>query len=525
MKKFLLLALSVVAMLSSCQKDDLSQMTNEESNMVTLGVNVTNELAKTRSGETVTPPTIPVGYKMRVILEVWTQDDFTNDDATPIERKEVATEDLTAPISFNFELENGEYAYILWADYIPTSTEAVAGKYEDYHYDTNRTYNNYGLKYINYTNSSTPINTADDSYDAFFATGLFTKTAEAAELDEVLTRAVTKVTIAEKNAVNFAYVDNVKVDFETYMNFYPSSLAIPSAQTSLAEVRYDAAPIGTDITINGDDCKVLFYAYTFADTDGTFREMNLEFTSNDATKQIAPITIPAGIPAKRNTRINAAGNLVHLSNAPSNAVSMDVEINGTWENDEEVNMVPYAVGDTYPKGAVGNDIQGVVFFIENGGFSGKIVSLDEKASIAWGPQQIGTNATSESDGLANMAAVKTIDSDFSDYPAFEWVDDLNSTANNTTYESGDKEKWYLPAVSELKLIYDNKDKLNNLSTPLNDDAFYWSSTDYPVSQSNVAYGIYFVDGSKNYNLKDQTFYKKWGDDTEYPLALRAVMAF
>ena len=136
-------------------------------------------------------------------------------------------------------------------------------------------------------------------------------------------------------------------------------------------------------------------------------------------------------------------------------------------------FVYYLVGDYYPDpDAVYSDgvLQsgtaaiGIVFWLDTdapdykaaseSGPSGKIVSLVEPTSARrWGPSDYeGTRANSYIDGLANMAAVKKLDNTFNAYPAFAWVDKKNGAAGTTTYTSGAKEIWYLPAVAELQYL-------------------------------------------------------------------------
>ena len=125
------------------------------------------------------------------------------------------------------------------------------------------------------------------------------------------------------------------------------------------------------------------------------------------------------------------------------------------------NNYSYKVGDHYPDP---DAAIGIVFWLDTtaqgynaatqSGPSGKIVSLDEPSnSLSWGPW-VGAagGATSYFDGRDNMVAVKSIDNTFSDYPAFAWVDQKNGVAGATTYASGAKGIWYLPAVAELQYL-------------------------------------------------------------------------
>ena len=141
------------------------------------------------------------------------------------------------------------------------------------------------------------------------------------------------------------------------------------------------------------------------------------------------------------------------------------------KGDEPETQQLYKVGDYYPDPKAvysdgvlqsGTAAIGIVYWLDTAapgykaatksGPSGKIVSLDEGNFWAWGPYGVEIGATSLTDGLANMAVVKRIDNTFSAYPAFAWVDQKNGVAGATTYASGDKGKWYLPAVAELQYL-------------------------------------------------------------------------
>ena len=175
----------------------------------------------------------------------------------------------------------------------------------------------------------------------------------------------------------------------------------------------------------------------------------------------------------------------------------------------------YALGDAYPHPALAI---GVVYEISNGGKNGKIVSLDENL-MRWGPTNTQTNATSDSDGLANMKAVYEHNGNsFANYPVFSWVNGKN--AAGITYNSGTKNIWYIPSNNELwslhnqcrvdittfnnQLISVGGTKIENSNWP-----YYWSST-----QSDPE------------NAKIIQFFGAYGNVSKgTPYRVRAIMAF
>ncbi len=159
---------------------------------------------------------------------------------------------------------------------------------------------------------------------------------------------------------------------------------------------------------------------------------------------------------------------------------------------------------------------GIVFYVDEGGTSGKIVSLDESSQY-WSTGTAQTGANSDIDGLANMATTKNLSSDFSGYPAFKWVYD-NHNGASVTYVSGAKNVWYLPAKEELTTLYNNRNAVNTTLAAINarkielsSDPYYWSSTE---RDGEYAWFEKFNNGSKGGNVKNFDSYR-----------VRAVLAF
>ena len=178
---------------------------------------------------------------------------------------------------------------------------------------------------------------------------------------------------------------------------------------------------------------------------------------------------------------------------------------------EAAEVVPeakrYEIGDYYDE----NGKQGVVFEVWDGGRHGKIVSLDETRAD-WDSRvtrdgeeyKNGTRTytDSKSDGKANTDKIMArSDSDY--FPAFKWC-----RANGSS--------WYLPAVDELKKIYNNKSVLNATLEKYGStlDGWYWSSTeDVDYYAEFCAWGVYMFSGSTLINGKYNDY------------SVRAVSAF
>ena len=146
------------------------------------------------------------------------------------------------------------------------------------------------------------------------------------------------------------------------------------------------------------------------------------------------------------------------------------------------------------------------------GTATKIVSLTQ-TSAKWSTEEVVTNATSATDGVANMAAIQSISGWEEKYPAFKWCDEYTDWADNS--------EWYLPAKDELDQLYTVKDYVNaavekittgeGTATSLG-TGWYWSSSE------NYSYDAWFQIFSDGQQLNGN--YGK--DDTN---SVRAVRAF
>ena len=155
----------------------------------------------------------------------------------------------------------------------------------------------------------------------------------------------------------------------------------------------------------------------------------------------------------------------------------------------------YAVGDLYPDAV---NPAGIVFWIDpvNKG-RGKIVSLNQEY-LTWGPTGFTTDATDPDNGAVNMAIIKALDDDYSDYPAFAWC--ASKTEGGLT--------WYLPAINELLEISREVTVINATLSAAGGEMWinmffswywYWSSTD---NSNESAWNVAVYDYYKELHIKD-----------------------
>ena len=156
--------------------------------------------------------------------------------------------------------------------------------------------------------------------------------------------------------------------------------------------------------------------------------------------------------------------------------------------------------------------EGVVFWVDETGKHGKIVSLDQ-ADMQWCTdaeyrKELTGIASDEYDGMKNLQSIQKISDWRNKYPAFAWCAD-----------HGDG--WYLPAIKELELLLLNDevhDAVNNqIAREGKAKLFskgeyncYWSSTE---RRERCAWYVSMSRGSAR-NL-----------DRSYDFSVRAVSAF
>ena len=507
--------ITLLGLITSCSQDEPANVlqTNNPGSRVSLTASLPADFAKV---ETRTVPSAPANHQLRCVLEVW------DEDLTVLKVRQEMCTTGTSDLTFEFELTNsGNYKALLWADYMDATASSspvtIAGlnsvaHYPDKYYTTD---GSTGLQAVEMKQGST---TPEDC-DAFYASKNFTKEASALnDLKVTLTRPLTKLTIAEKDATNFGYFNSMNITFSV-----PSLLNVATGTVSGSknwEVKGNANEFdnGKDITIKSSSCKTIFSQYFFAEADGTIGEITMEFTATTASgKKLKTITLPAGIPAKRNYCVNAAGSLLVIEDEPSTVTKITVDIDKDWTSEQEDTDVDPKVGDCYysdntwsttidkSKTAIG-----VVYWIDpTNKIKGKIMAKDYVTAQVWGPVgvdesavgAIGQSIRNETDGSLGTQKLLTqygSNADFkTKYEVFNQAYEANGSDNSP---------WYIPSkneLAELYTIYTNNNKiLDNTLTSIGGRAFklntHWSSTE---NDANTAFTIAFDDGTLSSRTK------------------------
>lgn len=162
------------------------------------------------------------------------------------------------------------------------------------------------------------------------------------------------------------------------------------------------------------------------------------------------------------------GNICRLLGKPSMLVQTPKPVERTWK-----------VGDYYNV----DGKEGVVFWVDETGKHGKIVSLDEGRLLYWTTYEeyIGRKciigASDEHDGMKNQNIIMKMSDWKNKFPAFAWC---------ANHGNG----WYLPAIEELKELYLNdavykcvnasliaRDATTLADKKVYGSVCYWSSTE------------------------------------------------
>ncbi|MEI3461545.1 MAG: DUF6562 domain-containing protein [Bacteroides eggerthii] len=484
MKKYhlYLWIIALVGLMTSCSQDETDALqTATESNRVTLTASLPEDFAQPQP-QSRALPAAPADHKLRCILEVWTQDE------SPVLKHREEKVNLTGDnVVFDFTIDEGTYDCLFWADFIATDAKDLSATigdlsythYDDKFYATNNSTN--GLKAISII-ANNIFNT--DARDAFFGHYVLDKQTAAVTNPSIpaLTRPFAKLTIKEKNATNYGYCNGLTATYN-----------VPTMFNVL-----DGTVSGTAQVIcrsKSTEQQTLFSDYILTDASSTLGSIDLTFTG---TKDLQSVTIPAGIPLKRNYKTNAAGSLISEKPEVIKDVKLTVTMDGIWTGTEE-EIIPAKVGDYYYKDGTwstdanatsANPILGVIYKVNADG-TGKVVSLTEGTNLTWGPRNVETQARSETNGKENtdkvFALIANQSYTLSDYPIFNACQELRTSTGN--------DGWYIPSPADYKELFNEVNNINNKITAISGGTavviptqevrttHYWTSEEYDIDDA------------------------------------------
>lgn len=324
MKKYhlYLWIVALVGLMTSCSQDETDTLqTTNESNRVTLTASLPADFAQigTRGLPTAT------NHQLRCILEVWTT------GTSPTLKQRIEQIGLMMDnVVFEFEIEAGTYDCLFWADFIKevpdtdehaTIANVTYKHYADKFYTTTT---NDGLRAISLIESAYADGFNAEARDAYFGHYELKKDAAAVENPPIaaLTRPLAKLIINEKDATNYGYCSGLTATYRvpTTFNALDGTVGSTTAQvTCNKKSSYEQR---------------LFYDYIFTAATSTLGSIELTFTGKSG-RDLLPVTIPAGIPLKRNYKTNASGSLISEKPAPTNDVKLTVTMDQEWTGTEE----------------------------------------------------------------------------------------------------------------------------------------------------------------------------------------------
>lgn len=318
--------IALVGLTAACSNDNTADaLQTNESNRVSLTASLPADFATIGTRAL---PSAPDGYKLRCILEVWTQG-----DNSVLKHREEKAGLSGENVQFNFTIDEGIYDCLFWADYIEsnvTATDATISSlpfqhYPDKHYKTNDETN--GLKAIEIIIKNTTYAFNTDARDAFFGSYELRKEAAAVENPSIpaLTRPFAKLTIKEKDATNYSACTGLEARYYVPYRFNVQTGAVNNESTKLVQCT-------NKLTENQE----LFFDYIFTDASSTLGNIAMEFTGS---KTFQDITIPAGIPLQRNYKTIASGTLITEQPVSTNDVKLTVTMDNAWNgSDVEVDL-------------------------------------------------------------------------------------------------------------------------------------------------------------------------------------------
>lgn len=132
----------------------------------------------------------------------------------------------------------------------------------------------------------------------------------------------------------------------------------------------------------------------------------------------------------------------------------------------------FKVGDLYTNAT--GEVTGVIYYVDESGEHGLVVSLVEESNVAWSNESRLTGANNEFDGEFNMGIIRQREDWQTLYTSFKWCADLG-------------EGWYMPASEELYPLYDAY--LADINTAITEakgvalsGVYYLSSTEYDAQR-------------------------------------------
>lgn len=332
-RKLFFEVMAFMMLFTSCVREQSDCLPNDTRKQVTLKAGLPAGYAQVGTRAL---PVVPADHYLRCILEVW---DETKLNLIQRHEQIYQTGETKKGFEFNFELSEGIYQCLFWADYVDAEVGEertmpnVYTHYADKYYTTDGPK---GLRGVSIKEENYAVNS--ELRDAFFGKYFLNKTEDAVNNPPVssLTRPFAKLNLMEKNADKFKLCNTLGVSYEI-----PDEFDVASATTNgmysvdLTGIK----PIGDDAEKN----HILFYDYIFCPKNITLDEIEMSFEGKEG-RRLNSMTIPANIPLQCNYRTNATGTLI-TENTSSETVVLNVDIASKWIVDTIKHRIPVWNGE------------------------------------------------------------------------------------------------------------------------------------------------------------------------------------
>lgn len=242
----------------------------------------------------------------------------------------------------------------------------------------------------------------------------------------------------DPGALKFAYGSGI-----LRLNLYDAKSKVP-VKISKIEVITNIPPCGDFVATPGQSRFPFAHNGANKQTTVTYNVPDVQLSGSSASPTAFNICLAAA--TKNSDRKMAYSSMEIKIYATNGAVLSKTKTDFEVAGGKIYNFAPlqfdgtisYKVGDYYPDPNAQNinDIEGIVFSVNEDGAHGKILNLTERSGLKWSSNGAQDSTLDEKDGETNWNTIKKKDASFSNYPAFAWCASLG-------------DGWYIPAINEL----------------------------------------------------------------------------
>lgn len=318
------LALALAAI--SCQQNNVLPLAPEKS---TKTVTVEIDAPRVEMQQMKNAPTSKnKEHDLRFVLEVW--ESIPSETKRFISRIEQLANADGKTAAFTFEVEEGDYQLLFWADYIESGTVPTEEKYPELYYSTSLSSGEeyMGLKAITLKEENFNLN--NEKRDAFYGSASITKEAQPLQLPkQTLKRALSKLSIFEKNKLAILNTQSVSVEYQV-----PNMFNVSSKSTGNSKFAVNLSHVQVTSAADAETPQIIFFDYILSSANGeTMGEIKLSGKSV-SDEEMNTYVIPAHVPLKQNARTNLFGLILEEAAPvePGKDVQVDLEVEEGWES-------------------------------------------------------------------------------------------------------------------------------------------------------------------------------------------------